>query len=65
MQKQMYHLKEDLRQFGLNPADWTLNIKWSKGRRQKITVQSKLDQQIWFEGWVARSGSWLGLSLQG
>jgi hypothetical protein len=55
-------LRAGLRQFGLNPSDWTLVGRRRTGGLVHFEVRQR--GSIFFEGWASR-GRWISLGVAG
>lgn len=61
---QLELLKTGLREFGLDPKDWDLDIKLQLDNLLKIEVKPATGDEPVFEGW-AESSHWRSLALHG
>ena len=61
---QMELLKAGLREFGLDPKEWILNIKLQMDNLAKIEVKPVTEDEPVFEGW-AEASRWRSLGLHG
>ncbi len=64
MKSNLAVLRRRLRDFGLDPLDWCIEVQSILGSIEKIEISSVTDDRLRFEGWASKN-NWLSISYYG
>lgn len=58
----LFILKQNLSEFGLNPKDWKIRMRREQGSLCRLCIRGRRGQAYSFEGWAAQD-RWLTLKM--